>query len=185
MTTLHQFVGLASYYRCFVPGFAKIATPLHYLTKKDVPFKWTPKCEAAFCKLKELLVTAPVLTHPRFGPETEFILETDASGIGLGAVLSQKQDDGLIHPIAYASRALNRHEKNYCISELETLGLVWTVRYFCPYLLGHHTIVYTDHSACLSNLNTPCPSGKLASWALTVQEMNFVPILNLLKIKIM
>ena len=158
VTTLHQFVGLASYYCHFVPGFAKIATPLHYLTKKDVPFEWTPECEAAFCKLKELLVTAPVLTYPHFGPDREFILEKDASGIGLGAVLSQKQDDGLVHPIAYASRALNCHEKNYCISELENLGLVWAVRYFHPHLLGHRTIVYTNHSACLSVLNTPCPS---------------------------
>ena len=113
-----------------------------------------------------------MLAYPRFGHDREFILETDASGIGLGAVLSQKQDDGHLHPIAYASRSLNPHEKNYCISELETLGLVWAVRYFRPYLLGHHTIVYTDHSACLSLLNTPRPSGKLARWALTIQEMN-------------
>ena len=129
-------------------------------------------CEAAFCKLKELLVTAPLLAYPHFGPDRDFILETDASGIELGAVLSQKQDDGHLHPIAYASRSLNPHEKNYCISELETLGLVWAVRYFRPYLLGHHTIVYTDHSACLSLFNTPHPSGKLARWALTIQEMN-------------
>ena len=172
VTTIRQFVGLASYYRRFVPGFAKIAAPLHALTKKDVPFEWTSECETAFCKLKELLVTAPVLSYPRFGHDREFILETDASGIGLGAVLSQKQDDGHVHPIAYASRSLNAHEKNYGISELETLGLVWAVRYFRPYLLGHHTIVYTDHSACLSLLNTPRPSGKLARWALTIQEMN-------------
>ena len=117
-------------------------------------------------------MTAPVLAYPCFGPDREFILETDASGIGLGAVLSQKQDEGLIHPIAYASRSLNTHEKNYSISELETLGLVWAFRYFCPYLLGHHTVVYIDHSACLSLLNTPRPSGKLAHWALTIQEMN-------------
>jgi hypothetical protein len=63
VTTLRQFVGLASYYRRFVPGFAKIAAPLHALTKKDVTFEWTPECEAAFCKLKELLVTAPVLSY--------------------------------------------------------------------------------------------------------------------------
>ena len=136
VTTVRQFIGLASYYRRFVPGFAKIAAPLHALTKKDVPFNWTVECEVAFCKLKELLVTAPVLAYPRFGPEGEFILETDASGIGLGAVLSQKQDDGLVHPIAYASRSLDPHEKNYGISELETLGLVWAVRYFRPYLLA-------------------------------------------------
>ena len=169
VTTLRQFVGLASYYRRFVPGFAKIAAPLHALTKKDVPFHWTTECETAFCRLKELLVSAPVLAYPKFGRDIEFVLETDASRIGLGAVLSQWQQDGLLHPIAYASRSLNLHEKNYCISELETLGLVWAVRYFRPYLLGHHTV---DHSACLSLLNTPHPSGKLARWALTVQEMD-------------
>ena len=142
------------------------------LTKKDVPFEWTSECEPAFCKLKELLVTAPVLSYPRFGHDRELILETDASGIGLGAVLSQKQGDGHIHSIAYASQSLNAHEKNYGISELKTLGLVWAVWYFRPYLLGYHTIVYTDHFACLSLLNTPHPSGKLARWALTIQEMN-------------
>ena len=112
VTTLRQFIGLASYYRRFVPGFAKIAVPLHALTKKDVPFKWTPQCDKAFCKLKDLLITAPVLAYPRFSSDKEFILETDASGLGLGAVLSQRQDDGFVHPIAYASRSLNSHEKH-------------------------------------------------------------------------
>ena len=89
VTTFHQFIGLASYYRRFVPGFAKVAAPLHALTKKDVPFNWTPQCDEAFSKLKNLLVTAPVLAYPHFGANKEFILETDASGLGLGAVLSQ------------------------------------------------------------------------------------------------
>ena len=172
VATLRQFIGLASYYRRFVPGFARTAAPLHALTKKDVPFNWTPQCDEAFCKLKDILITAPVLAYPHFGSDKEFILETDASGLGLGAVLSQWQDDGFVHPIAYASRSLNSHEKHYCISELETLALVWAVWYFRPYLLGHHTAVFTDHSACLSLLNTPRPSGKLARWAMTVQEMN-------------
>ena len=90
VTTLRQFIGLASYYRRFVPGFAKIAAPLHALTKKDVSFDWTPQCDEAFCRLKDLLVTAPVLAYPHFGSDKEFILETDASGLGLGAVLSQR-----------------------------------------------------------------------------------------------
>ena len=98
------------------------------------------QCDEAFCRLKDLLVTAPVLAYPCFGFGKEFIVETDASGLGLGAVLSQQQDDGLVHPIAYASRSLNSHEKNYCISELETLGLVWAIWYFHPYLSGHHTV---------------------------------------------
>ena len=119
-----------------------------------------------------MLTTAPVLAYPRFGPGQDFILETDGSVMGLGAVLSQEQEDGFPHPIAYASHPLNQHEKNYGISELETLGLVWAVRYFRPYLLGHHCTVYTDHTACLSILNTSMPSGKLARWALTIQEMD-------------
>ena len=119
-----------------------------------------------------MLSSAPVLAYPVFGPGKTFILETDASTEGLGAILSQPQDDGTIHPVAYASRSLNQHEKNYGISELETLGLVWAVRYFRNYLLGHPCVVYTDHVACLSILNTTRPSGKLARWALTIQEMD-------------
>ena len=92
--------------------------------------------------------------------------------MGLGAILSQEQEDGTIHPVAYASRSLDKHERNYGISELETLGLVWAVRYFRPYILGHPCTVYTDHVACLSILNTEKPSGKLARWALTIQEMD-------------
>ena len=174
VSKVRQFIGLASYYRRFVPGFAKIAAPLHNLMKKEVTFSWTPECETAFCRLKEALISAPVLVYPRFGPECEFILETDASYVGLGAVLSQQQEDGRAHPVAYASRSLDPCEKRYGVTELETLGLVWAVRHFRPYLLGHRTTVYTDHSACLSLLNHPRPSGKLARWALTIQEMDLV-----------
>ena len=95
-----------------------------------------------------------------------------ASYVGLGAILSQQQDNGEVHPIPYASRSLDTHEKNYGISELETLGLVWAARYFRPYLLGHSCVVYTDHSTSLSILNTARLSGKSARWALTIQEMD-------------
>ena len=97
---------------------------------------------------------------------------TDASGVGLGAILSQKQSDGQLHPIAYASRALDPNEKNYAITELETLAVVWAARKFQPYLLGHRTTVFTDHSACVSVLSSARPSGKLARWALTLQELD-------------
>ena len=116
-------------------------------------------------------MTAPILSYPHCGPGKQFILETDASGLGLGAILSQEQG-GQVHPIAYASRTLDPHECNYRISELETLALVWAVRHFRPYILGHHTVVYTDHSACTSLLSNPRPTGKLARWALTIQEMD-------------
>ena len=75
-------------------------------------------------------------------------------------------------PIAFASRTLQKHEKNYGITELEGLGVVWAVKHFQPYIYGHHCIVYTDHEALKSLLNTPQPSGKLARWGLALQEMD-------------
>ena len=84
--TLLSFLGLASYYRRFVSRFAAIASPMHLLTKKDAPFVWTEECQLAFEKIKKLLISAPVLAFPQF--DRPFILETDASGIGLGAVLA-------------------------------------------------------------------------------------------------
>ena len=89
--SLRSFLGLASYYRRFVPGFAKVAGPLHSLTKKDVTFAWSPECQESFEELKHLLTTSPVLAFPDFS--RRFILETDASGAGLGAVLAQEQLD--------------------------------------------------------------------------------------------
>ena len=135
---------------------------------------WSSECQLAFERLKELLTTAPVLCYPDF--QRSFILETDASGCGLGAVLAQEQRDGLIRPIAYASRSLQRHERNYGVTELEGLGVVWAVRHFRTYLYGHHCVVYSDHEALRSLLNTPHPSGKLTRWGMALQEMDLTII---------
>ena len=169
---VRQFLGLASYYRRFVPEFSKIASPLHSLLKHDATFQWTTECQAAFEELKRLLVNAPILAYPQFQSDYPFILETDASQKGLGAVLAQQQADGKVHPIAFASRSLNVHERNYGISELETLGLVWAAKIFRAYLLGHRCVVFTDHAACTSLLNSPNPSSKLARWAMAIQELD-------------
>lgn len=112
------------------------------------------------------MTQAPVLAYPRFG--TDFLLETDASG-GLGAILSQKQDDNITHPIAFASRTLQPHERNYGISELEALAVVWAVKHFRHYIYGYHCTMFTDHEALKALLNTPQPSGKLARWGLALQ----------------
>ena len=168
--SLRSFLGLASYYRRFIPCFSKIASPLHLLTRKDAPFDWTPACESAFCQLKQLLTSTPVLAFPQF--DREFLLETDASKLGLGAVLAQKQDDGLVHPIAFASRTLHPHETNYGSTEMEALAVVWAVKHFRHYLYGHRCQVFTDHEALKSLLNTPHPSGKLAKWGLALQEVD-------------
>ena len=170
LRSLQQFLGLVSYYRRFIPNCSKVTNPLHCLTRKDVPFIWSDSCQESFDRLKMLLTSTPVLAFPNF--QQPFILETDASGIGLGAVLSQQQEDGSIRPSAYASRGLQKHERNYSISELEALAVVWASKHFHVYLYGHHCTVYTDHSALKSLLNTPHPSGKLARWGLALQELD-------------
>ena len=107
--SLRSFLGLASYYRRFIENFSKVASPLYALTWKDAEFLWEPVHHKAFCTLKPLLINAPVLAFPDF--TRGFILETDASGAGLGAILAQSYEDEMVHPIVYASRTLQQHEK--------------------------------------------------------------------------
>ena len=168
--SLRSFLGLASYYRRFIPNFSVIANPLFALTRKEAIYQWDQNCQEAFQQLKDILTEASVLAFPDFS--REFLLETDASGLGLGAVLSQVQTNGECHPIAYASRTLQKHEKNYGITELEGLAVVWACKHFRQYLYGHHCQVITDHEALKALLNTPHPSGKLARWGLTLQELD-------------
>ncbi len=108
---LRQFLGLASYYRRFIKNFASVCSPLNALTKKGISFQWTVQCQQALDWLKTLLCSAPVLLYPKFGPGHAFVLETDGSLAGLGAVLSQADEKGVLHPVAYASRALHKHEE--------------------------------------------------------------------------
>ena len=108
---LQRFLGLASY-RKFIRNFASIARPLHCLTEKGRPFKWTSECESAFHELKQRLTTAPILIYPDFS--RPFILDTDASNDGIGAVLSQEYDGGK-HVVAYASRTLSKSERKYSV----------------------------------------------------------------------
>ena len=103
-----------------------------------------------------------MLAYPSFGKD--FTLETDASILSLGAVLLQLQGDFRLHPIAYASRALNKSKKNYSITELETLAVVWAITHFRSHLYGNAVKVLTDHSAVKSVLETPNPTGKHAHW---------------------
>ena len=158
---VRQFLGLSSFYRRFIPNFAKIAQPLHTLTRKSVQFVWDSDCQTAFDHLKQKLTQAPILSYPSF--DHPYILETDASIQGLGAILSQEQD-GRIHPVAYASRSLSPQERNYGITELETLAVVWAISHFKSYLYGNSVTVYTDHSAIKAILETPSPTGKHARW---------------------
>ena len=129
--------------RKFIEDFAKLAKPLYDLTQKKA-MRFFPAVEhyCAFNELKDRLCESPVLKHPDF--EKEFILYTDASGYGIGAVLSQELSDG-IHPIAYASRSLKEAELRYSATDREALGIFWAVNQFQEYLAGRHFTVYTDH----------------------------------------
>ena len=129
VTEIQSFLGLAGYYRKFIKNFSHIAKPLTELTKKNNTFYWTDKHTKAFNQLKELLCTAPVLRYPDY--EKEFTLTTDASNIGLGAVLSQEG-----HPCCFISRTLNGAEQNYSITEKELLAIVWATQRLRQYLLG-------------------------------------------------
>ena len=166
---VRQFLGLASYYRRYIQSFATIAASLHELTQKDVSFRWTSECDHAFNLLKEKLTQAPILVYPQFGSEaTPFILETDASDVGIAAVLQQ---DG--HVIAYASRALSKSEKNYSVIQKECLAIVYGTKQFRHYLLGRSFTVLTDH-APLQWLSAQKMEGLLCWWALALQEYDFV-----------
>ena len=159
---VRQFMGMTSYYRRFVKNFAKIAQPLHVLTRKGASYEWTVSCQQAFEELKKRLCEAPILAYPSFNKD--FTLETDASIRGIGAVLSQPQEDGKLHPVAFASRALSVAEKNYSITDLETLAVVWAVSHFRAYLYGQRVTVYTDHAAVKAVLQNPGASGRHARW---------------------
>ena len=126
---LRSFLGLTSFYRKFVPQFATIAAPLFQMTKQDAPTKltWTEETLRAMDTLKKSITSAPALISA--DPEQPYLLQTDASDVGLGAVLAQERD-GLEHPIAFYSRALNKAERNYTTTEKECLAVVERVKAF-------------------------------------------------------
>ncbi|GBM97776.1 Retrovirus-related Pol polyprotein from transposon opus, partial [Araneus ventricosus] len=115
---LRSFLGLCNYYRRFVRNFSAIARPLHKLTEARSNFNWTEECEKSFNSLKQALITSPVLTYPR--TDKEFILDTDASNEGIGAVLSKKIGNEEC-VIAYFSKSLGKPERNYCVTRKELL----------------------------------------------------------------
>ncbi|GJW25674.1 putative reverse transcriptase domain-containing protein [Tanacetum coccineum] len=139
-TEIRQFLGLAGYYRRFIEGFSKIAKPMTKLTQKKIKFEWSDKAEAAFQLIKQKLCSAPILALPE-GSE-DFIAYCDASIKGLGAVLMQREK-----VIAYASRQLKIHEKNYTTHDLELGAVVFALKIWRHYLYGTKCTVFTDHKS--------------------------------------
>ena len=136
-TQVHTFCGLAGHYHRFIKGLAHLACPLYDILGKEVkmgPVQLPPEAQEVVQVLKKKIQSAPVLVFPDF--DKPFMLKTDASKEGLGAVLSQKQDDRQFHPVAFGSRSLTPSEKNYHSSKLEFLALKWSVtKHFKEYLM--------------------------------------------------
>ena len=170
---IRSFLGLTGYYRKFIKDYGKIAGPLNKLTSTNVDFSWGDQQEIAFDKLKNLLINPPVLIYPNF--QEEFILTTDASGTGIGAVLSQIRE-GKDRPIAFASRALNKRElatTHESATEKELLAIVWSVKHFRQYLYGRKFTVFTDHQP-LRYMNAMCNNNnRLMKYKIELAEFDF------------
>ncbi len=165
-------MGLALYYRRYIPNFASVATPLIGLTKKDAKLIWDDDLEQAFLALKK--AQPPVLVYPtREGP---FILSTDVSDTGMGAVLEQEQEeDGRVvkKVIAYASKTLNASQQRYCTTNKELLAVVTAVELFKYYFTWRHFTVVTDHASLTWLRNFKEPEGVVARLITRLQPFDF------------
>lgn len=171
LADIRRFLGMVGYYRKFIKDFAHVAEPLIDLSRGTHSFKWTDACTAAFDTLRTALVTAPILVYPNFS--RLFTLQTDASDVGIGAVLTQLDDAGDEHPVAYASRTLSATERNYSATERECLAVVWAVRHFRAYVHGAKFAVQTDHHALAWLRTMREPAGRLARWVYELQGYDF------------
>nr|XP_034307430.1 uncharacterized protein LOC117682907 [Crassostrea gigas] len=169
---VRAFLGLAGFYRKFIPNFSAIAIPLSDLTKKGQPNKviWTESQQRAFDTLKHMLSERPILKLPEFN-ET-FILRTDAADDGIGAVLLQMEDDEKL-PVAYASRKLQPREKAYAVIEKECLAVVWGIQKFHQYLYGREFLLETDHQPLTYLNKAKTENSRLMRWALQLQPYRF------------
>ena len=170
---VRAFLGITGYYRKFIADYATVAAPLTDLTKKNVPNKvvWTTQCAQAWKHLKDVLCSSPVLRSPDFS--SQFILQTDASDRGVGAVLSQRDNNGTDHPIAFFSKKLLARELRYSTVEKECLAIRLATHSFRVYLMGRPFIIQTDHRALqwLDRLKDSNP--RLARWSLALQPYQF------------
>ncbi|GFV84445.1 retrovirus-related Pol polyprotein from transposon 17.6 [Trichonephila clavipes] len=162
-----KFLGMAGWYQKLFSHYADICEPLYRLKKKGAKFNWSTEAQDSFNKVKRALKEAPVLQLPNF--QEEFNLFTDASGIGIGAVLNQNH-----RPIAFASRTLNKMERNYTVTEREYLAVIWALNKFRTYFGTLLVKVITDHAALTKLTNGENLSIRMIRWTLKLSEFNIV-----------
>ena len=166
---VQSFIGLASYYRRFIPNFSKIAKPIVNLTKKDVKFNWDDGCQSAFDELKKHLSSSPILTFPNF--EETFVVTTDASFEGIGGVLTQVRNNKHF-PIAYYSRTLNSAESRYSAYELEALAIKACLQKWRYYVLGYPVKVRSDNQPAIKLLKSGDCENRMARFMSVIQEFH-------------
>ena len=167
---VERFMGLANYHRSFVKNFSELAEPLYSVVGK-YNFKWGQPQESAFTRLKEALTRPPVLALPR--QDGDFILDTDASNLAIGAELIQIQD-AEERVVSYGSYALTKEQRRYCTTRKELLAIVRFTRQYRHYLLGRPFVVRTDHSSLKWLLNFKEPQGQLARWMEELSQYNMI-----------
>ena len=166
-----RFLGMASYYRKFIKDFSTKSEPINKLLKKDSKFEWSDICEKNFNEIIQALVNLPILIYPDFNKP--FILETDASTVGLGAVLTQADKSGVNRAVGYASRLLNKAELNYSATELECLAIVWATEQFKPYLYGRKFQIHCDHNPLVFIDNMKNKTSRVSRWRYNLAEYNY------------
>ncbi|XP_048774395.2 uncharacterized protein K02A2.6-like [Ostrea edulis] len=169
---IRSFLGLANYCGRFIPNFSTIAAPLRELTRKSTHWRWTQKHQDAFDMLKKALASAEALAY--YNPKAETRIIVDASPVGLGAILAQKQPDGLFKPIAYSSRSLTDVEQRYSQTEREALGVVFGCEKFHMYIYGLEFEIWTDHKP-LTYIYSPKskPPARIERWILRLQPYKY------------
>ena len=166
---VRNFLGHCGFYRRFIKDFAKITKPLTNLLVKDVDFNFSDECVASFSRLKEALVSAPILQPPDW--DQPFELMCDASDYAIGAVLGQRKDKKPV-AICYASKVLDPAQINYTTTEKELLAVVYALEKFRSYLVGSRIIIYTDHAALRYLLSKKDAKPRLIRWILSLQEFD-------------
>ena len=166
---VRSFLGLIGFYRNYIPNFSTIAAPLTDCTKKGSPSKvvWGDAQERAYVTLKQHLICYPVLKLPDM--TKPFVLRTDASDVGVGAVLMQEHG-GELFPVAYASKKLSKRERAYSTMERECLALVWAVQKFQLYLYGRAFDLQTDHQPLVYLNRAKLTNARIMRWALFLQS---------------
>ena len=169
---VRSFLGSINFYRKFIPNFSSKSAPLSDLTKKNQPnkVKWTADHDRAFRQLKQDLVSSPVLWNPDFS--AEFVLQTDASERGIGAVLLMNKDSER-HPIVYLSKKLLPREQNFATVGKECCAIVWAIQRLCKYLYGKEFVIESDHRALQWLKTMKSGNPRLLRWSLVLQEYKY------------